>query len=186
MIDNKNIKLNYFTTFRIDTQWFILYEFKISDKELFHKTDSEIISKLLKTRILNEKIYHKEMDNSKIEINRESIKMILERPFIFEKLVLKDFNFIRDIKEFKSWLIKFRTDDWEDDREDAQRLIDQAEREISERTKLQNGIWWLSKQKIENQKEKMTELHWIYHHFETFIEIDRKNKLVRTFDFGYD
>ncbi len=86
----------------------------------------------------------------------------------------------------KNGFLKFRTNGWKEDIEDAQILIDKAENELLARTKFINGVWHLSKGKYNDDSEKLVEIHWIFLHFETFIEIDRGEKIIRTFDFGYD
>jgi hypothetical protein len=73
------------------------------------------------------------------------------RPFEFDKLSISDFQFMASKMEFEEWLIKFRTDDWEDDRQDAQILIDKAEKELWLRTKIEAGVWHLSKNNFETK-----------------------------------
>jgi hypothetical protein len=176
-----NIKLEYFETIGHAFQWFIIYEFVVDKIELFEKSEKEILNEIITTRILNKTLYHKEMDGFELEI-----KGLGSRPFEFEKIEISDFHFIHSKSEFEKWLDKFRKEGWEDDREDAQILIGKAEKELWSRTILENGVWHLSKMDIDDDSDKLIDIHWIYLHFETFIEIDKKNKLIRTFDFGYD
>jgi hypothetical protein len=184
MTETTNIELKYFKTIGHEYQWFILYEFAVSDKVLFDKSDQEILRELISSKILDKILYHNEMDG--IELELKGLGESPGRPFEFDKIEMSDFQFIESKTDFQNWVIKFRTEDWEDDREDAQILIDRAEKELWSRTNLKNGVWHLTKEKFEEDSDKLIEVHWIYLHFETFIEIDRENKLIRTFDFGYD
>ena len=176
MILPKNYKLNFIKTYSVNYQWFILYEFNFGSINLFDNSDEEILTEIIGTPILSKILYHKELENEKIELSLEVLKEETRRPFIFKNLKVSDFQYYKDSIQFKKWLNHFRAADWEDDKEDAQVLINNAE-EI---------IWHLSKAKFANEDKKLYERHWIYIHFETFIEIDKKNKLIRTFDFGYD
>jgi len=183
MLYNTNIELKYFSTFLSGNQWLLFYEFNINDSTVFQRCDQEIISSLLKTKVMGEDIYHSEMDSSEIKLSREGLKN-LSRPYDFDLISIKDFYFLKSLNEFKEWIQKFRINNLED--EDTQILISRAENEIFKRTKVENGIWYLSKEMINESPEKLAELHWIYLYFETFIEIDKENQIIRTFDFGYD
>ena len=182
MIASSQIKLRYSNAIWIKSQWFLLYEFEIMESKFFEKSDEQILKSLIGSRIVEENLFHSEMEGREFEVAVQHVA----RPFEFDKLSISDFQFIASKKEFEEWLIKFRTDDWEDDREDAQILIDKAEKELWLRTKIETGVWHLSKNNFETNSDKLIDIHWIYGHFETFIDIDRKNKLIRTFDFGYD
>ena len=184
MRETTNIELNYFKTIGHEYQWFILYEFAISDKALFDKSDKDVFNEIISSKILSKSLYHKEMDG--IEIDLKGLGETPGRPFEFDKIGIADFQFIKSKTDFQKWVIKFRTEGWEDDRGDAHILIDRAEKELWSRTDLKNGVWYLTKEKFEYDSDKLIEVHWIYLHFETFMEIDRENKLIRTFDFGYD
>lgn len=184
MTKTTNIELKYFKTIEHAYQWFFLYEFAVRDKVLFDKSDQEILKEIISTKILNKSLYHNEMNG--IETELKGLRETSGRPFEFDKIEISDFHFIESKTDFQKWLIKFRTEGWEDDRNDAKILIDSAEKELLSRTNLKNGVWHLSKEKFEQDSNKLIEVHWIYVHFETFIEIDRANKLIRTFDFGYD
>lgn len=182
MTETSEIKLNFFNTIWIEYQWFLIYEFKLTGTDFYRETDIEIIKTLIGTRILGNSLYHSEMDDMETEVAVKNVS----RPYEFEKIETSDFKFMQSKTDFGKWLTKFRTEDWEDDRDDAQILIDRAEKELWSKTNLKNGVWHLSKEKFENDSDKLIEVHRIYLHFETFIEIDRENKLIRTFDFGYD
>jgi hypothetical protein len=182
MTETSKIKLEYFKTIWKEYQWFLLYEFQISEIDFFQLTDEEILKTLIGSRILKNSLFHPEMEEKKIEVAVKNVS----RPYDFEKIDFSDFKLLESKDDFEKWLIKFRTEEWEDDRDDAQILIDKAEKEIWSRTNLKNGVWYLSKENFEEGSDKLAEIHWIYAHFETFIEIDREKKIVRTFDFGYD
>lgn len=184
MTETTNIELKYFKTIGHEYQWFILYEFAVSDKVLFDKSDNEILKEIISSKILNKSLYHNEMDG--IEIELKGLGETPGRPFEFDKIETPDFQFIESKTDFQNWLSRFRTEGWEDDREDAQILIDRAEKELWSRTNLKNGVWHLTKENFEDDSDKLIEIHWIYLHFETFMEIDRANSMIRTFDFGYD
>ena len=182
MIENSEIKLNFFSTIWKEYQWFLIYEFKLTRTDFFRLTDKEILKALIGTRILSKSLYHPVMDGKETEVSVKNVS----RPYDFEKIEISNFKFLQSKTDFEKWLIKFRTEDWEDDREDAQILIDKAENELWSRTNLKNGVWFLSKELFEEESNKLDELHWIYLHFETFVEIDREKETIRTFDFGYD
>ena len=184
MIKSSNIELKYFQDIRHEYQWFVLYEFAVSDRLLFDKSDQEILRDIITSDILNKSLYHNEKGGIGIDI--KGLREIFLRPFKFDKIEMSDFQFIESKTDFQKWVIKFRTEGWEDDREDAQILIDRAVKELWSRTNLNDGVWHLSKEEFEEGSNKLIEEHWIYLHFETFIEIDRTNALIRTFDFGYD
>jgi hypothetical protein len=182
MTEISDIKLRYFNTILREYQWFLLYEFETSETDFFLLKDEEILKTLIGSRILGESLYHPEMEIKDTEVAVKNVS----RPYEFKKIEITDFKFLESKLDIENWLIKFRTEGWEDDREDAQILIDRAEKEIWYRTNLQNGIWHLTKENFEDDSNKLSEIHWIYAHFETFIEIDRENGIIRTFDFGYD
>ena len=184
MTETTNIELKYFETIGHEYQWFILYEFTVSDMILFEKSDQEILKEIISSKILNKSLYHNEMDG--IELELKGLREIPGRPFEFDKIEMSDFQFIESKTDFQNWVIKFRTEGWEDDWDDAQILINRAEKELWSRTKLKSGVWHLTKEIFENDSDKLIDVHWIYLHFETFIEIDRANSMIRTFDFGYD
>ena len=184
MTETNNIELKYFKTIGHEYQWFLLYEFVVSDKTLFDKSDAEILKEFVSSRILDKILYHNEMGG--IELELKGLREIPGRPYEFDKIEMSDFQFIETKTEFENWISRFRTEGWEDDREDAQILIDRAEKELWARTDLKNGVWHLSKANFEDGSDKLIEVHWIYLHFETFLEIDRNNQTIRTFDFGYD
>jgi len=184
MTETTNIELKYFKTIGHEYQWFILYEFAVSDKELFNKSDQEILGEIISSKILDKRLYHDEMDGTELEL--KGLREPPGRPFEFDKIEMSDFEFNDSKTDFQNWVIKYRTEDWEDDRDDAQILIDRAEKELWSRTNLKNGVWHLTKKKFAEDSIKLIDINWIYLHFETFIEIDRENKLIRTFDFGYD
>ena len=184
MTETTNIELKYFKTIGHEYQWFILYEFVVSDKVFFDKSDNEILKEIISSKILNKRLYHNEMDG--IEIELKGLGETPGRPFEFDKIETSDFQFMESKTDFQNWVSRFKTEGWEDDREDAQILIDRAEKELWSRTNLKNGVWHLTKENFEDNSDKLIETHWIYLHFETFIEIDRANSMIRTFDFGYD
>lgn len=176
------MKLKYFNTIWREYQWFLLYEFQVSEIDLFKSTDQEILTAIIGTNILGNVLFHSEMENKAIEVSVQNVS----RPFNFKKVTVNDFKFLESRETFETWVDKFSSDDWEDDREDAQILIAKAVNEIQSRTNFKNGFWHLSREKLEDNSEKLANLHWVYLHFETFIEIDRTNNTIRTFDFGYD
>ena len=182
MTETSEIKLIFFNTIWKKFQWFLIYEFQLKGTDFFRQTDKEILKSLIGTRILGNSLYHSEMDEKDTEVAIKNVS----RPYEFEKIEIPDFKYLQSKADFENWLIKFRTEGWEDDREDAQILIDRSENEIWSRTNLQNGIWYLTKENFESDSNKLSEVHWIYAHFETFMEIDRENEIIRTFDFGYD
>lgn len=182
MTETSEIKLNFFKTIWKEYQWFLIYEFQLTGTDFFRLTDKEILSALIGTRILSNSLYHPEMEEGETEVSVKNVS----RPYDFGKIEISNFKFLQSKTDFEEWLIKFRTEDWEDDREDAQSLFDKAENALWSRTNLDNGVWFLSKEQFEEESEKLEELHWIYLHFETFIEIDREKETIRTFDFGYD
>ncbi|MBA6316921.1 hypothetical protein [Cellulophaga baltica] len=184
MTETTNIELNYFKTIGHGYQWFLLYEFVIGDKTLFDKSDIEILKEIISSRILNKSLYHNEMDG--IELELKGLGETPGRPYEFDKIEMSDFQFINSKTDFKNWITKFRTEGWVDDQDDAKFLMDRAEKELWSRTDLKNGVWYLTKENFEEDSDKLIEIHWIYLHFKTFIEIDRKNETIRTFDFGYD
>jgi hypothetical protein len=160
----------------------LIYEFQLKGTDFFRQTDKEILKTLIGTRILGNSLYHSEIDDQDTEVAVKNVS----RPYKIEKIEISDFEFLQSKTDLGKWLTKFRNEDWEDDREDAQILIDKAENELWSRTNLKNGVWFLSKEQFEEDSNKLDELHWIYLHFETFIEIDREHEIIRTFDFGYD
>lgn len=178
---------SYFQCYSQETQWFLLCEFKFADSALFDDkcTDWEIVKSLMDTRVLNKEIFHPEMEGEVLEMAEDGMKNS-GRPFVFDSLEKSDFIEYKGKAEFQNWLQKFREEGWEDDREDAQILINRAEGEINRQTDLKNGLWHLSKDKFTSESPKLIEIHWVCLHFETFVEIDREKQLVRTFDFGYD
>lgn len=182
MTETPEIKLNFFNTIWKEHQWFLIYEFKLIGTDFFRQTDEEILKTLIGTRILGNSLYHSEMDDKDTEVAVKNVS----RPYVFGKIEISDFKFLQSKTDFGKWLAKFRNEDWEDDREDAQILINKAENQLWPRTNLKNGVWFLSKEQFEEDSDKLDELYWIYLHFETFIEIDREHEIVRTFDFGYD
>ena len=182
MTETPNIKLRHFKTIGQEYQWFLLYEFQILSLDFLAQTDEKILKNLIGTRIFRKELSHPEMGEKETQVVVKNVS----RPYEIEKIDLTDWKFIKSKSEFQKWLRKFRTDDWEEDREDAQILIDKAEKELWSRTIMTDGVWYLSKENFEDDSDKLIENHWIYLHFETFIEIDRQNKLIRTFDFGYD
>ncbi|MFC0879009.1 hypothetical protein ACE01N_20610 [Saccharicrinis sp. FJH2] len=182
MTETSKIKLNYFNTIWREYQWFLIYEFQMTGADFFLRTDKEILKTLIETRVLGKSLYHPEMDEKEKEVAVKNFS----RPYEFEKIGISDFKFLQFKADFEKWFIKFKTIDWKDDREDAKILIEKAEKVIWSRTNLKNGVWQLSKENFKEDSDKLDEIHWIYLHFETFIEIDRENKIIRTFDFGYD
>lgn len=176
------IELKYFKIIWIKYQWFLLYEFKITDIDFFKLTDNEILNYLIDSRILRNELFHHEMEGKEVEVDTKNIF----RPYYFKKIELSDFQFIKSKPDFEKWIIKFGNEGWEDDRDDAQILINQVEKELWSLTNLENGVWHLTKGSFENDSDKLIDTHWIYTYFETFIEIDRQNKMIRTFDFTYD
>lgn len=182
MTEPSQIKLNFFNTICKEHQWFLIYEFQLTGTDIFRLTDKEILKALIGTRILGNSLYHSEMDDKDTEVAVKN----LSRPYKIEKIEISDFKFLKSKTEFEKWLAKFRNEDWKDDRKDAQILIDVAGNQLWSRTNLKNGVWFLSKKQFEEDSDKLDELHWIYLHFETFIEIDRECEIIRTFDFGYD
>ena len=182
MTETSEIKLNFFKTIWKEYQWFLIYEFQLTGTDFFRLTDKEILKALIGTRVLSNSLYHPEMDESETEVSVKNVS----RPYDFGKIEISNFKFLQSKTDFEEWLIKFRTADWEDDREDAQSLLDKSEYALWSRTNLDNGVWFLSKEQFEEESDKLAELHWIYLHFETFIEIDREKETIRTFDFGYD
>ena len=182
MRETPELKLKYFNTSWREYQWFLIYEFQISEKGFFKIKDEEILNKLIGTRVFSKILHHPELENKETEVSVQDIS----RPYEIENVTFSDFKFLESKAEFENWIIKFRTKGWEDDRNDAQILIEKAEKEIWSRTSLKNGVWYLSKDNFEEESNKLNQIHWVYLHFETFIEIDRENTLIRTFDFGYD
>lgn len=186
MTETFPIKLKFVKADWHEYMWLLLYEFDLDDSEFYKKTDIQIIQSLITTRIFNTTLYHPELENQEMGLSKEALQEGIARPFVFEKVEMTDFQFMRNLDEFKKWVTNFRVEGWEDDRTDAQIYIDRAEKIIYDRTKLKNGIWLLSKENFPDDSIKLSEIHWIYQHFESFIEIDRHAKLIRTFDFGYD
>ena len=182
MTETSKIKLSYFNTIWKEYQWFLIYEFQLTNANFFKQSDNDILKTLIGTQILGNSLFHPEMEEKNTEVAVKNVS----RPYEFEKFEISDFKFLQSKTDFEKWVIKFRTEGWEDDRNDAQILIDRAEKELWSRTDLKKGLWHLTKENFEDDSDKLTEVHWIYLHFETFIEIDRENELIRTFDFGYD
>lgn len=182
MKETSEIKLNFFNTIWKEYQWFLIYEFKLTGTDFFRQTDEEILKTLIGTRILGNSLYHPEMVDKETEVAVKNVS----RPYEFDKIEISDFQFLDSKTDFQNWVTKFRTEGWEDDRDDAQILIDRVEKELWSRTNLEKGVWHLTKEDFEEESNKLIEVHWIYGHFETFIEINREKKIIRTFDFGYD
>lgn len=177
-----NIELSYYKAIESEFQWFLICEFKISETAYFQLTDKEILESLIKSKIMTCNLDYPDLNKLDINLNMESIT----RPYEFEKIRISDFNFIESKTDLENWLQKFKTEGWEDDRENAQVLITKAENEIKQRTKIKNGIWHLAKDSFHDESDKLSGMHWVYIHFETFIEVDRESEIIRTFDFGYD
>ena len=162
----------------------MLYEFELDNTGLFQMTDADALAELISRGVINEQLYYEELNLKEIAL--KGLSKGLKRPFLFEQLGQADFKHIETKSDFEQWLTASRTTGWEEDFEDAQRLVYLAEEEIWSRTSLRQGLWHLSKNLLEDQPEKLVESHWVYVHFETFIEVDRDNQLIRVFDFGYD
>ncbi len=177
------MNLTYYKTFLQSFHWFLLYEFTIDDVNFFEKDIHSIIEKLINSKFLNKELYHQEMDNEKLEVSAEGLKSI-GRPYNFNKITISDFRFFKDIQEFKNWVSLFKNQNWEGDEENISILMKNIEEQLLKRTNLKNGIWLLSKENCE--ENKLIDIHWIYPYFETFIEIDKENQVVRTLDIAND
>jgi len=63
-------------------------------------------------------------------------------------------------------LHKFRIDDWAEDQKDAQILIDKVEKQFCSKRIYKKGVWYLSKEKLDNESGILNEFHWIFTQFE--------------------
>ena len=186
MSEFSQVSIKYFRAINEAFHWFVLYEFEIKEEAFFGQTDNIIIEELIGSNILGTRLEQTDKDGKQILPGIHHIS----RPYEFNKIHLSDFQYLKSRNEFDNWLIGFNTSDLEYDGnmfpDCAKRLMDQAITEIYMRTSLDNGLWHLSKDQFPEDSNKLEEIHFIYIHMETFIEIDRNKKVIRTFDFGYD
>ncbi len=187
MIDDSSWKLGYATSIGRNFQWMLLYEFEINDEMFFEEDDKATVEKLINTEILNRSLYHEGLEDVDIEISMEFLKNGVGRPFNIENTLIEDFTYHESQAEFEEWIEKFLNDpSWKDDVKDAKFVLDAAKKEISKRTDLRNGLWHLSKDLMKKKDNKILDPAEVYSYYETFVEVDKDRKIIRTYDFGYD
>lgn len=181
-----------FKIYTKSNHWFIFSEFSISTSKNSKENNSEILEKLIGTKLLSSEVYHEEI-RSKTKATNFADTL---RPYHFHKISINDFIFLENLQDFKNWFFSLKNFDWGDFEDSsmssieiknsATSLIEYVEEFICSKTDLSNGIWLLSKDRFKNSSDKLIHYHWIFIYFYTFIEINNKNDCVRTYDFGYD
>lgn len=172
--------------------WFIFYEFSISTLENLEESDGKILEKLIGTKLLSSELYHEEIQGTITKVRFGDAL----RPYHFHKVDINDFIFIENLRDFKNWVFSFKNFDWGNFKDSSMSMIEiknsslsiieYVEEFIYTKTDFSNGIWLLSKDRFESSSNKLIDYHWIFIYFYTFIEVDKKNNCVRTYDIGYD